>query len=105
MHMRAAWTAFWIASVYFLFEFVTRVEPSLSADAVSRHYHLTDAGFGTLASLFFWVYAPMQIVVGLLLDRYGARRFVLARQLRLRGRRCLVCAPRTMFLSAAWADC
>jgi MFS family permease len=27
--------------------------------------------------LFFWVYAPMQIVVGLLLDRYGARRFVL----------------------------
>lgn len=75
--MRPAWTAFWIASVFFLFEFVARLEPSLSADAIAHHYRLTDAGFGTLASLFFWVYAPMQIVVGLLLDRYGARRFVL----------------------------
>ncbi|WP_417261391.1 hypothetical protein [Celeribacter sp.] len=25
------------------------------------------------SSLFFWVYAPMQIVVGLLLDRWRAR--------------------------------
>ncbi len=75
--MRPGWTAFWIASVFFLFEFVSRVEPGLSADAIARHYDLTDAGFGTLASLFFWIYAPMQIAVGLLLDRYGARRFIL----------------------------
>ena len=75
--MRPGWTAFWIASVFFLFEFVSRVEPSLSADAIAKHYDLTDTGFGTLASLFFWIYAPMQIVVGLLLDRYGARRFIL----------------------------
>ena len=76
--MRAAWIAFWIASAFFLFEFVTRVEPSLAADADRRISMASrDAGFGTLASLFFWVYAPMQIVVGLLLDRYGARRFVL----------------------------
>jgi MFS family permease len=75
--MRAAWIAFWIASVFFLFEFVTRVEPSLAAAAIARFYGLSDAGFGTLASLFFWIYAPMQIAVGLLLDRYGARRFVL----------------------------
>jgi sugar phosphate permease len=73
----AAWIAFSIASAYFLFEFVTRVEPSLAAGEIGHFYGLSDAGFGTLASLFFWVYAPMQIVVGLALDRYGARRFVL----------------------------
>ncbi len=75
--MRAAWTAFWIASTFFLFEFVTRVEPSLAAGSISHVYGLSAAGFGTLASLFFWVYAPMQIAVGLLLDRYGAKRFIL----------------------------
>jgi MFS family permease len=75
--MRAAWTAFWIASAFFLFEFVTRVEPSLASHAIAQFYHVNDAGFGTLASLFFWVYAPMQIVVGLVLDRYGAKRFIL----------------------------
>jgi len=75
--MRAAWIAFAIASAFFLFEFVTRVEPSLAVGAIRSFYRLSDKGFGTLSSLFFWVYAPMQIVVGLLLDRYGARRFIL----------------------------
>lgn len=75
--MRAAWTAFSIASAFFLFEFVTRVEPGLAAAPISHFYNLTNAGFGTFSSLFFWVYAPMQIVVGLLLDRLGAKRFVL----------------------------
>lgn len=75
--MRAAWTAFVIASLFFLFEFVTRVEPSLAAGQIAASYGLNNAAFGALASLFFWVYAPMQIVVGLALDRYGARKFVL----------------------------
>ncbi|MEZ5937055.1 MAG: MFS transporter [Hyphomonadaceae bacterium] len=75
--MRLAWIAFWIASAFFLYEFVTRVEPSLAADPISAFYGVSNAGFGVLASLFFWVYAPMQIVVGLVLDRWGARRFVL----------------------------
>jgi hypothetical protein len=56
--MRAAWIAFAIASTFFLFEFVTRIEPSLATSAIAQFYHLTDADLGTLASLFFWVYAP-----------------------------------------------
>lgn len=75
--MRAAWTAFWIASTFFLFEFITRVEPSLAAHPIEHFYGLSNGNFGTLVSLFFWVYAPMQIAVGLLLDRYGAKRFIL----------------------------
>ncbi|WP_102224275.1 MFS transporter [Acidimangrovimonas sediminis] len=75
--MTKAWIAFALASGFFLFEFVTRVEPSLATDAISSFYRLTPSGFGTLASLFFWVYAPMQIVVGLALDRFGARRLIL----------------------------
>ncbi len=75
--MPAAWIAFVIASAFFLFEFVTRIEPSLATAAIAQFYHLGDADFGTLASLFFWVYTPMQIVVGLLLDRHGARPMVL----------------------------
>lgn len=74
---KAAWVAFAIASAFFLYEFVTRVEPGLAAGEIKQSFQLSEARFGTVSSLFFWVYAPMQIVVGLLLDRYGARRFVL----------------------------
>ena len=75
--MRAAWIAFAIGSTFFLFEFVARIEPSLDAQAIAAFYHLSNSGFGSLSSIFFWIYAPMQILVGLLLDRFGARRFVL----------------------------
>lgn len=90
--VRAAWIAFSIASSFFLYEFLTRVEPSLAAADIAHYFGLSNAGFGTLSSVFFWVYAPMQIVVGLLLDRYGARRFVLLGS--------LVCATGVFVLTA-----
>ena len=73
----AAWLAFLAATLFFLFEFVARISPSLAPDDIAKWYGLGEAGFSTLSSLFFWVYAPMQIAVGLALDRFGARRLVL----------------------------
>jgi len=74
----SAWVALAIAAGFYLFEFISRVEPSLATGRISAFYGLSPVGFGTLASVFFWVYAPMQIVVGLALDRYGARPLVIA---------------------------
>ncbi len=71
---RAAWLALTVAALFFLYEFVCRVEPSLAVHAIAARFGLNSGGVGGLSSLFFWVYAPMQIVVGLVLDRYGARR-------------------------------
>ncbi|MCA0964779.1 MFS transporter [Salipiger bermudensis] len=71
-----AWIAFCVLALFFLFEFVARIEPSLAADDIAAWFGLGSGGFGTLSSVFFWIYAPMQLVVGLVLDRYGPRRFV-----------------------------
>lgn len=65
-----------IATVFFLFECVVRIEPSTATDAIAADLGLSRTGLGVFSSLFFWVYAPMQIVVGLLIDRWGARRFL-----------------------------
>lgn len=73
----AAWLAFVLVCLFFLFEFVARVEPSLASDGIMKWYGLNAGQFAVLSSLFFWVYAPMQLVVGLMLDRFGARRLVL----------------------------
>lgn len=77
MTPRAAWIAVVIAAAFYLFEFVARLEPSLATREIAGHFGLSEGGFSTLASLFFWIYAPMQLVVGLVLDRYGARPFIL----------------------------
>lgn len=71
-----AWLAFSIVSLFYLFEFVARIEPSLASNDIAVWFGLSNGGFGTLSSFFFWIYAPMQLVVGLVLDRYGPRRFV-----------------------------
>ena len=99
--MRAAWIAFVLGSAFFLFEFVARIEPSLDATTIARFFHLSDSGFGTLSSLFFWIYAPMQIVVGLVLDRFGARRFILAGSLCCAGGVLLFAATNLAGIAAA----
>lgn len=68
------WLAFTCVCLFFLFEFVVRIEPSLAASDIAHFLGLSNTEFGVLASLFFWVYAPMQLVVGLALDRFGVRR-------------------------------
>ncbi|WP_460273536.1 MFS transporter [Celeribacter sp. ULVN23_4] len=73
---RHAALALILGTVFFLFEFVARISPSTATEAITADLGLTKAQLGVFSSLFFWVYAPMQIVVGLLLDRWGARRFV-----------------------------
>ncbi len=73
-----AWLAFSIVSLFSLLEFVTRIEPSLAPARIATWFDLSNGEFGTLSSIFFWIYAPMQLVVGLVLDRYGPRQFVIA---------------------------
>ncbi len=72
----ASWVAFVITSAFFLYEFVARVEPSLATVGITMHFELTNTELGTISGLFFWVYAPMQLVVGMLLDHYGTRRLI-----------------------------
>ena len=52
---KAAWVAFAIASAFFLYEFVTRVEPGLAAGEIKQSFQLSEVRFGTVSSLFFWV--------------------------------------------------
>jgi len=75
-HGNLKWLVLSISALFFLFEFVARIEPSLASTEIAAFFNLDNARFGTIASLFFWIYAPMQLAVGLLLDRHGARRLI-----------------------------
>lgn len=85
------WFALFAASLFFLFEFVARIEPSIASLEITQSFGITKGEFGTLSSVFFWVYAPMQIFVGLLLDRHGARKLLIPAS--------LLCASGVIFFS------
>lgn len=95
-----AYAALVIGATYYLFEFVARVAPSLAVDQIAANFGLSNDGFGTLASTFFWIYAPMQIAVGLLLDRYGARPLALIGSLACAAGFFIFTATSTPFIGA-----
>ncbi|WP_251343236.1 MFS transporter [Haloplanus halophilus] len=58
----------------FLFVNFHRTATAVLADSLARTFDATGAELGALHASFFYVYAPLQLPAGLIVDRYGPRR-------------------------------
>lgn len=67
---------FTVATAFYLYEFLVRVSPNVFQEALSSAFHIDATQFGLFASLWYWVYAPLQLPVGALTDKYGPRRLL-----------------------------
>ncbi|GAB4187795.1 MAG: MFS transporter [Simkaniaceae bacterium] len=67
----------WSLSVLFLFyEFILRVFPSVMVEDLMTSFEVDAAKLGLLSAFYFYAYAPLQLPVGLLMDRFGARKLL-----------------------------
>ena len=64
------------AMLFYFYEFFLRISPSVMSTELMQTYQLTPRAFGHLTALYYYVYAPMQMIVGVLLDRYGTKRLL-----------------------------
>jgi sugar phosphate permease len=62
-----------LAAMFYLYEFIIRVAPSVMTTQLMASFHIQSFALGSLAACFFYVYAPMQIPAGLIIDRFGPR--------------------------------
>lgn len=62
-----------ILAVSYMFVFVHRVAPAVLAADLMREFQTTGAALGTLAAMYFYIYAAMQIPAGVLADTLGVR--------------------------------
>jgi sugar phosphate permease len=67
----ALWT---VLAAGFLFVNFHRTATAVLADSLARTFDATGAELGLLHASFFYVYAPLQLPAGLIVDRYGPRR-------------------------------
>ena len=66
-----------IATLFYCYEFVLRIIPGVLQDELSAAFgHISAATFGTLSALYYFAYSPMQMPVGILMDRFGPRRLL-----------------------------
>lgn len=71
-----AWLAWTAAATFFFYAFVLRVSPSVMVGELMAEFQVGGAVFGTLSSLYFYTYAPLQLPVGIMMDKYGPRLMI-----------------------------
>lgn len=67
------WLLCGLGAIFYSYEYLLRIAPSVMENALRTHFNLSASGFGFLSSIYYLAYVPMQLPVGVLLDRYGRR--------------------------------
>jgi sugar phosphate permease len=73
---RLRWTSFALVCAAYVLSFFHRIAPNPMAGELRAAFGLTGAELGALAGSYFWLYTPMQVPTGVLLDVVGPRRIV-----------------------------
>lgn len=90
-----AWLICALGAIYYCYEYLLRIAPSVMTQELMRVYHLTATELGVFSAYYYHAYVPMQIVVGLLMDRYGPRRLLTLA--------CLFCAFGTFLFAGGYS--
>jgi MFS family permease len=67
------WLVCMLGALFYCYEYLLRIEPSVIVPELMREFNITAANLGLIAAVYYFTYTPMQVVVGILIDRYGAR--------------------------------
>ena len=70
------WVVWALAVAFYFYEYLPRVSISVMVDELEKAFMVQAGVIGLLSSLYLFAYAPMQLPVGLMMDRYGARRLL-----------------------------
>lgn len=71
-----AWIVWFLGANAFFYAFFLRASPSVMVDPLMADFSVGAGAVGNLAALYLYVYAVLQLPVGLLLDRWGPRVLV-----------------------------
>ncbi len=71
-----AWLVCLLGAVFYSYEYLLRISPSAMEAALRNHFSLSATGFGLMSSVYYYAYVPMQLPVGVLMDRFGPRRLL-----------------------------
>lgn len=68
------WAIWALAAIFYFYEFLLRVSPSVMIPELMKSFGITASAVGILSAFYLYAYAPMQLPVGILMDRYGVKK-------------------------------
>ena len=66
-----------LGASFYCYEYFLRIAPSVMKPELTQFFQLSATGFGTLSAFYFYAYTPMQLFVGLFLDRHRVRNILI----------------------------
>jgi MFS family permease len=68
-----SWLVWSLATSFYLYEFFVRVSPGVIQEELQIFFNVSAAKLGGTMAFYYYIYAPMQLIVGVLFDRLGAK--------------------------------
>ena len=66
-----------VGAFFYCYEFVLRIIPgALQSELSAAFGNISATTFGQLSAFYYFAYSPMQLPVGMLMDRFGPRRLL-----------------------------
>lgn len=70
------WVICGLGALFYSYEYLLRITPSVMTVELMNHYGIGADGLGFLGGIYYFAYVPMQLPVGVLMDRFGPRRLL-----------------------------
>jgi MFS family permease len=68
-----SWLIWSLGALFYCYEYFLRISPTVFTGDLMRTYGLGGGALGNLVAFYYYAYTPMQLPVGILMDRYGPR--------------------------------
>lgn len=90
-YLLVGWLICGLGAIFYSYEYFLRISPSVMELSLRQHFNLSATGFGLLSAFYYYAYVPMQLPVGVLMDRFGPKRLLTAA--------CLICIVGTFMFA------
>jgi len=67
------WLICVVGAIFYCYELLLRIEPSVMMPELMRRFGVTAGAMGMLIAFYYHAYTPMQLAVGILVDRFGTK--------------------------------
>ncbi len=78
MSRTIAWSVWMIASIFYAYQYILRVMPSIMRPDIMAQFDIGAGGFGQFSGVYYIGYSLMHLPIGLMLDRFGPRKVMTA---------------------------
>lgn len=69
-----AWGMWLIASIFYCYQYILRVMPSIMMQDIVQQFDIDIATFGQFSGVYYIGYALMHLPIGIMLDRFGPKK-------------------------------